>query len=229
MFKVTTPMLSRTVTGSSEMAVVDVQLVGDGLALDPVFTIDKGRPKTGTRGVVTHTSLVDALSEEELLAVRRMVARLLSRLHEDGHFLCFVTGATIPPDVLEGLNILFSVTGYCHELETNGRVSLVQIEPDDVEYIVRGFGYYDALRWVALSDWDKDLPGLVSRLGLLDIVPTTYEGNLFQRPKFAALKAALTHGRFLFEELKNGTCLRVSSDVVPCSELSDRVHRLLRA
>jgi hypothetical protein len=226
MFKLVDPVLSSDLTALLSPSVVDIQLVGDGLADDPTFTWDKSVRKGATRPVYTYVSLCDVLPPEEMAEIRDVVFRVLSGLATDVTYLCFMTGGRVPEsDVGELENHL--IVRACHEsLRMNGRLVVAEMNRDDLAYSMQYFGHYDTMRGVALRP--EGLRGMVADLRLFEPVPTTDRGQRFQPPRYGALAIALKHGVFFFEEVNNGTRLRIVSTAISQADLTLEIAEILR-
>jgi hypothetical protein len=74
-----------------------------------------------------------------------------------------------------------------------------------------------------------EVRALLASLRLAEPVPTTDPALFFQRPTFDALQSVLAHGAFFFEELDNGTRLRLVSASLSQAELTSRVAASLES
>src|SRR5580700_5504581 len=225
MFKVVIPTLPDALRAVPSIAVVDVQLVGDDLANDAVFVREKSVVNKGAaRGVYTYVALHDAIQPREMDAVREFVFRVLSRLVDGVRFMCFMQGR-VPKDEVNELEDRIVISACHEEMKMNGRVVIAEMDLDDLKYCMKYFGDYDIMRGVALTP--EGAAGMRADLRLFEPMPTTDDNSFFQSPRYNAVQAALKHGAFFFEEIGNGTRLRIVSTAITQHDLTDRIAALI--
>jgi hypothetical protein len=211
----------RNVIGT-RYAALDVQLTGDDLARDEAFTQEHGE-QIGP-GHYRHRSLVDKLGEEGVARVRRFVGDVLLDLTEEGdRFVWFVLGG-----LDEGLDDEHSddrlvLSGWVDEARINGSMVFFGSEREDVPYQAQRIGDYDRIR--GLAGPGLSLARVLQVLTLACPIPTSTVHRQVGRPHLAALEAVLPIGRLFFEELYNGTRMRLVSRTLPPARMEDAVAR----
>jgi hypothetical protein len=213
MFKVVDGSDVMNLRASLAVAVVDIQLVDDALATDVSFVHDKSKPKVGSPGMYTYTSLVDTISRQEICRIRKFVFRVLSHLTGSTSFLCFLTGESLPAECVSDLQPLFSIHAHYEESDMGGKLRIVEMDLEEFEFGVECLGYFDSVRGVAIRR-DSKSHDIIENLPLCAPVPTTDPSLPFQPPRPETLRLALKYGELFFEEIGNGTRLRIISAVL---------------
>jgi hypothetical protein len=226
MFKIVNPRLPDTVMSIPTLAAVDVQLVGDDLANDTIFVREKSIVRTGApRGVYTYVTLQDAIQPRELDAVREVIFRVLSSLVDGVSFMCFMQGR-VPEDEVSEFENRVVIGAWHEEMRMSGRVIIAEMDLDDLKYCLKYFGNDDTMRGVALTP--EGAAGMHADLRLFEPLPTTDDSSFFQSPKYNAIQIALKHGAFFFEEIGNGTRLRIVSTTITQDDLTGRIAALIQ-
>jgi hypothetical protein len=203
-------------------AFVDVQLVDDTIANDAVFTREMRAPGPGPQ--YTPMSLAERLGINGIARVRCFVAELVSRLAGNTKSLVlFAKGIDLSRGDSGDVPEDFVVVHACaDQMRLNGRVTIFGIPTNELATYDHLLGDFDTLRGVAttadrLSDTLRLLP-------LHEPVPTTTPWNVLGPASFATLDAALQTSRFFFEEVRNGTRLRLISRFISADEVGAAVR-----
>lgn len=222
-FKVVPSDLPQDLTLASA-SVTDIQLVQDSLAHNPIFTHDKSRVKAGEEHVYTYVSLSQEISPDEMERLRRSVNRLLTELCGGLPILWFFTGVSIAHRHLEDSDARIVMECYHEDLGMNGRLAIVAGPPQDVSLGTECLGYFDSVRGVAATS--EGLRAILEKLHLAEPVPTTDSSLTFMQPKYQAIRIVLEHGSCFFEELGNGTRLRIVSNRLGGEQVRSALARL---
>lgn len=92
-------------------------------------------------------------------------------------------------------------------MKINGRVSIIELSRDDLEYYSQMLGNFDAVRGIAIEP--GRMADVLSVLSLTEPIPSSQRGYLVETVSYKSLIAVLELGSFFFEELDNGTRLRL--------------------
>jgi hypothetical protein len=207
-------------------AAVDVQLSGDALANDEAFTQEYGH--LVERGRYRHASLVDELGEEGMARVRRFVADLLFALtSENDRFVWFLTGRLRADLDDEHSDDRLLISGWVDEARINGSFVLFGGERDQVPFEARRLGDYDRVRGIAGPA--LSLADVLTKLTLASPVPTSAARIYAGRSHLAALEAVLPIAGLFFEEIDNGTRLRLVSGKISSARMEDAVASVRRS
>jgi hypothetical protein len=202
MFKLVDPTLPSTLKDVLSPAVVDVQLVGDHLASDEVFIRDRSVEKDAASGVYTYVALRDAIPQQQMSRIREFVFCVLSRLSRGARFMCFMTGSVPDSDVRE-LEYRLVIRAHHEGTRMNGVITIAEMDGDELAYSMGYLGNFDAMRGVALTP--EGMKGMYADLRLFEPMPTADDNGTFQPPTYNAMRIALEHGVFFFQEINNGT------------------------
>lgn len=224
MFKIANPTLPDALGAALSASAVDIQLVNDELANDKTFTWDRSIAKVGAPGVYTYISLCDTIASHEMVHIRKVVFAVASRLTPDVSFMCFMTGG-VPDDDVAELENRIVVNVHHEDTAKNGKLIVAEMSTDDLEYSMAYLGKFDIMRGVAVTP--QGLHGLRSDLRLFEPMPTASENPYFHPPGYHALQIVLKHGVFFFEEIGNGTRLRIVSTVIDQQDLTERIMGIL--
>lgn len=208
---------------AARYAAVDVQLSSDELAADEAFTAEYG-DRVG-KGRYRHCSLADKLGEEGIARVRSFVTALLLALTGEGdRFVWFIDGAGLGDvrDDEPGDDRLV-VRGWVDDARINGSFAFFGGERDELVHECQRLGHYDRVR--AIAGPGLSLARVSSELTLASPVPTCSARLEVGLHRFAALEAVLPLVGLFFEELANGTRLRLMSGVLSREEIDAAVAR----
>lgn len=222
MYKIINDTVSPELKNDLLVSIVDIQLVSDVIANDELYTLEKSKLKDGELDTYTYIPLSELISKEQLLKVHQFILFLLSKLSNKSRFLCFIGGLVSKDIKTYELENYFTIQAYHEELQINGEVTITDVGFNNLEYILENFiGKFDILKALALNS--DSINSIFSELNLSEPVPNTDLNSFFQQPNFKAIKAALNHGIFFFEEINNGTRLRISSSVMKQSDLIQKI------
>jgi hypothetical protein len=197
---------------------IDVQLTGDALTADEAFTEEYGR-MIGP-GHYRHESLADRLGAAEIARVRRFVAALLRELTIEGDgFVWFLDGASGEPGDEPGDERIW-VRGYVDEARFNGSFVICGDEREGVSEQAERLGRYDRVRGAAGPG--LSLARVLPALGLATPIPTS-SVRLSVGPPFVALAALLPLVDLFFEEVRNGTRLRLVTQSLSIAQIARAV------
>jgi hypothetical protein len=198
---------------------VDVQLSGDELAADEAFTAEYG-DRVGP-GRYRHCSLADKLGEDGMVRVRRFVAALLLSLSGEGDRLVwFVNGVDDVCDDEPSEDRLV-LRGCVGDARLNGSFALFGGERDALVYHCQRLGHYDRVR--GLVGPGLSLAQVSTKLTIGSPVPTCSPRLEVGQYRFAALEATLPLVRLFFEELANGSRLRLVSGALSLEDITTTV------
>ena len=227
MASVTKPVFSSDMLDrSSEIGkavAVDLRLVSEVLMADQPFTCDYGR--RGKNHEYVHVSLRDELAQDEMDRVQCCIQRTLEDLARNLVLVLFVRKGIKHGEVFSLEETHIAIAAHSDDAKVNGQMHIVHIESADIDNYLEFFGNYDSIKGVALRP-DK-VVGFLQKLRLLDPVPSTTSSFLTGRPSPAAIDTALHCGEFFFEEIGNGTTLRIVSTAI--TDLRDRVVSIVTA
>lgn len=205
---------------AARYAVVDVQLAGDALARDEAFVREHG--DLIAPGHYRHRTLTDKLGAEGMARVRRFVADLLGALTTEGDRFVFCLSGGLRADLDdEHRDDRLLLSGGVDEAGLGGAFVLFGGEREDLDFEVQRLGDHDRLR--GLAGPGLTLAQVLPQLTLASPVPTTSERLQAGREPFAALQAVLPRARLFFEELGNGTRLRLVSGRLARGEIEAAV------
>ncbi|NER34971.1 MAG: hypothetical protein F6J93_13275 [Oscillatoria sp. SIO1A7] len=161
-----------------------------------------------------YCSLQERLSDGQLEMVRKSSVDILSSLassHEG--FIWFVSGLKLveEPDEAKGYfeypEEYYTIDACCDRMSINGRVSIFELSRDDLEYYSQMLGNFDAVSGIAIEP--GRMADVLSVLSLTEPIPSSQRGYLVETVSYKSLIAVLELGSFFFEELDNGTRLRL--------------------
>lgn len=212
---------------------VDVQLVDDLLAADRVFCEEESEWRGEQKRWVT---LEERIGATEIGKVRAFVAALLVRLADPSdQAIWFADGLSFTGDIEEKTpgemympESFYSIFACTDEMRVNGRVGIFEVDRDQLGSKSRLFGKFFRVRGLATHVSEQNaLASVLSKLTLLDPVPSTGRVKLTKRPGAASLKNLLPGSRFFFEELLNGTRLRIVSNHVGVDTIDTAVSECI--
>ncbi|MCA9719830.1 MAG: tetratricopeptide repeat protein, partial [Myxococcales bacterium] len=213
---------------SPGFAALDVQLL-DGPVLEDVdYITDRSGPHP--MGANRYLSLVNVLSAETLARYRARVVALLGRLLDDDDAWVVFLGQGLDrddDDLMYISHFIGAVTS--HDLELNGRFSILELQPHNLSRAGAWLGVYDGVS--GLLAREGDFKRVLGRLPMDDAIPTGRrwcEKSPFPQPESAALlESVLGVGRLWFEELDNGTRLRFTGATEAIASLRARLTSIL--
>jgi hypothetical protein len=198
---------------------VDVQLSSDPLAADRAFTEENG-DELGP-GHYRHRSLADKLGEAGMARVRRFFTALLLELTREGDRLVWFADGGLDDLDDEHDDDRLVLRGGVADARLNGSFVLSGGERGQLAHQAQRLGNHDRLR--AVAGPGLSLAAVLPRLTLASPVPTcSARLDVGHRP-FAALGALLPFVGLFFEELKNGTRLRLVSGLLSPEEMGAAV------
>jgi hypothetical protein len=212
---------------AARYAAVDVQLSGNDLANDEAFAHEYGDPIG--RGRYRHRSLADKLGVDGIARVRRFVADLLCALTgESDRFVWFLKGSLRDdlddehsdnfPDA-QGDRLL--VSGWVDEAALNGSFVLFGGEREDLAFEAQRLGHYDCVRGIAGPR--LSLASVLAKLTLANPLPTSSVRLSAGPNHLVTLDAVLTIAALFFEEINNGTRLRLVSGTLSREQIETTV------
>lgn len=222
-FKLVPPTLPDRLREMLAPSVVDIQLVGDELARDVTFTWDRSVRRDPSSPRSTYVALHEVVSAETMSRIRSLVHSVATSLVADVRFMCFFTGPAARDDMPE-LERCISIVAR-HEA-MSGAARIVEMDAEELDLATSRLGRFDAVRGVGVTE--VGMSGLRANLRLFEPVPTTDRNFLFQPTGYDAIGVALEHGAFFFEEIGNGTRLRVASTAMSQAELTGKIESLLQ-
>lgn len=193
--------------------IVEVQLTSDELANDNVFAIEKRAPGDGPR--YQSITLAERLPPEELSTVRSFIVRLLRLLYaERSTHVWFVGGLRVDDETwnewsLPSPNDYVSLEGFADSMRINGRVSILKLATSELDHYAPLLGQGDIVRGVATRR--SSLAETLGRLSMAEPMPTTEGVSALGECSLAPVSALVGAGDLFYEEVHNGTRLRLLS------------------
>jgi hypothetical protein len=204
-------------------AAVDLGLVAGPILADVAYITEYSDPPPAQPGPRRYRSLEDTLSADALACLRAALVDLLERLLEAGESWFLFARTELAEDAMP--EAFFAGQVFAGEL--NGRFAIFEVPAGDLVAHAALFGAFD--RVVGVAAPAGSLRALLSRLSLADAFPT--DRSLPHATPFcvrdtSALARVLGHGRLFFEEVDNGTRLRMIAGEPAIAGLRARVAAL---
>lgn len=190
------------------LVVVDVQLTDLQTATDEAFTWEYG--KAVAPGRYRHQCLPERIGGDEMLRIRRFVATLLAELAGgDGSVVWFISGGmpeddriSLPDHVHVTASMLDSAGANCSSV-----LYSTPCDHSELECQLRQLGNFDRVR--GAMGHGLLFPHVLSILTLGNPLPSASLQRIGGPDQLSALTAVLAHASLFFEEVNNGTRLRL--------------------
>jgi hypothetical protein len=213
--------------------IVDIQLVDSNtISSDPLLFLAEKSEKAKGQGMLKYCSLGDKLDISELLLIRQCIRDILLALGYKGeNFIFFITGLGFvenPDETKEELGYpeeYYCIEACCDSMNINGRISIFEVPRDELDYYSKIFGNFDRVHGIAIAP--GKMREVLSILSLLEPVPTTKCGYLVNSESLKSLNGVLEIGSFFFEEISNGTVLRLISKLLSKKNIVSVVEECL--
>lgn len=205
----------------SDVAAIELGIVVGPMLADVDYVTDYSGPSPSGLGLRRYRGLDDVLDRETLASTRARLTRLLEALLDEGEsWFLFVHGQL--DDGLPEPDAKFS--GRVHADPLNGAFTILEVPAGELDGYAPLFGACDRVSGLAAAA--NSFATLLSRLSLAAAVPTGQRyrfGSPFQISDTSALTSALEHGRLFFEEIDNGTRLRLIAPTHASAALRERL------
>lgn len=217
---------------SSEYNIVDIQLVADELNLDQLFIVDKAQ-KTSDEKILQYSSLSDKLNILSITTIRKFIINVLLELaSKNEDFIWFITGLRLVenPDENEGefkySDEYYCIKAFCDNMRINGQLSILEIVRDEIDYYSKMFGNFDAVHGISIPQ--GRMRDVLSVLSLTEPIPTTKRGYFVENLSLNSLLAVLGMATFFFEEIDNGTRLRIVSKTLDRKSIISKIEECIK-
>lgn len=195
--------------------VVDIQLAF-GPFVDDVDYITDYSTKSVYNGRECHQyrSLEDQISHTELTELRSTITTILSELAANTEaFILFAQGYEFKddPDFSKGEfgypEEYYCIKTCCDYMNINGSINIFETRLETLAIYEKMFCEYDRVKGLAIKE--GQMAEILNRLSLRHPEPSTRKKS-FSR-NLESLYKLLEKGEFFFEEIDNGTRLRITS------------------
>jgi hypothetical protein len=207
------------------LAAIELGLVAGPVLADVDHVTDYSKPLHGP--LYRYRGLVDVLDPQQFARAQAGVTRLMASLPGPGEaWFLFLRGeldAALPEP-------LARFSGRIDSDELSGTFTIFEVDEGELDGYAALFGDYD--RVAGLVAPAGGLRALLSRLTLAAAIPTGQRyrfASPFQLEDCSALTRVLEHGRLFFEEIDNGTRLRIIAHTAEIGALRERLALAIAA
>lgn len=183
-----------------------------------------GGRSVGRPDAYVYASLEDRVPENEMKAIREFLCRLLVGLAEGMSILLVVSGVAGDSGLDEEEDYL-ELCAHSGDQRMNGEFEIAEIVDSGLSDYAKLFGRYDSVKGIVVPA--GGMRPVVRALPLFDPVPATEKSFVSPGPNPEAIAVALEYGTLFFEEVKNGTRLRIVCAAEAGVSMREAVSRLI--